>query len=158
MAVDTDFWEHIWDELEPQDLPGDLELLAMDLGMDATRRLTEYVRGRLYVPSQQGSGGTNLFGDEHEGGIPSQLEHVAEEVGQDVAQYLAQAWDGTDLYIPTPDAVVRVYRNRHLHEDVRRADSVEEVAEQYDISTRRVLQLLESRGQQGTLWSEKHSG
>jgi len=152
MTVDDEFWRHIWDELEPSDLPGDLELLAFDLGMDATRRLTEFVRGRLYVPSHRGAGDPDLFGEEREESIPPQLEAVAEAVGVDVAKELAETYGGTNLYIPTPDAVVRVYRDKYLHRDLRQADSIQEVAQRYDISTERVMQLLRSEGQQAKLW------
>lgn len=152
MNVDNDLWTTIWEELEPADLPGDLEDLARDLGMDATRRLTEHVRGRLYVPSQR-YGGETLFGESGEG-YPKQLQGIAENVGEDVALYLARHWDGTDLYIPLPETVVRVYRDQHIQHAVRNGWTVQELADLYDISVRHVLRLLESTGEQGDLWSE----
>jgi len=154
MAVDQDFWEHIWERLKPSALPGDLELLAFDLGMDATRQLTEVVRGRLYVPSPRQSGGMNLFGDQDEG-IPPQLETVAEAVGEEVAQVLATKYGGTNLYIPQPESVVRVYRDEYLYEHLRE-ESIHEVANRFDISTERVMQLIRAEGQQARLWDREN--
>ena len=60
MTYDDEFWRHIWADLEPGDLPGDLETLARGMGMDGTRRLTEYQRGQLYVPARPSTGADQI--------------------------------------------------------------------------------------------------
>jgi len=154
MTADDDFWRHIWDTLEPEALPGDLSDLARGMGMDATRRLTEYQRGQLWVPSARAAQQERLFGEEESDPIPEGLEDVAEGAGRDVAEYLAQHWDGALLYIPKPESVVRVYRDRHMFDEFREGASVQELASRYDLTTERVMQILRSGGRQAEMWDE----
>lgn len=151
MTYDDELWREIWDDLEPGDLPGDLETLARGMGMDGTRRLTEFQRGQLYVPSAKNMDQETLFGDESQP-VPARLEGIAEHVGPDVARYLARHWDGTLLYIPKPESVVRVYRDEHLLEEFRGGATVQELAERYDVTTERVMQILRAETGQTEVW------
>jgi len=121
--------------------------------MDGTRRLTEYQRGQLYVPSTKQAQQESFFGEERQM-LPPALEGIAEHVGEDVALYLLQHWGGVALYIPVPDAVVKAYRDQHLMEEFREGRSVEELADRYDVTTERVMQLLRSGGEQAEMWEE----
>lgn len=151
MTYDDDFWREIWDDLDPGDLPGDLETLARGMGMDGTRRLTEYQRGQLYVPSAKEPEQESLFGEEAQT-LPPALEAIADHVGPDVARYLARHWDGALLYIPKPETVVRVYRDEHLLEEFRDGVTVQELAERYDLTTERVMQILRAETGQTEVW------
>jgi uncharacterized protein YqiB (DUF1249 family) len=151
MTYDDDFWRHIWADLEPGDLPGDLETLARGMGMDGTRRLTEYQRGQLYVPTAKQAQQESFFGEEGQT-LPPALEGIAEHVGEDVALYLAQHWSGALLYIPKPESVVRAYRDDHLLDEFRGGATVQELAERYDLTTERVMQILRAEGEQTEMW------
>jgi hypothetical protein len=120
--------DEVWTDLEPGDLPGDLEAIGRD-SMEYARQLVQIVRGRLWVPSlktleqagvvtQPGAG--ELPGelraapDPAPDDFPSDLERIAREGSIDLALYVATHWHACDLYIPSPKSVRRIARDREI--------------------------------------------
>lgn len=120
--------DEVWTDLEPSDLPGDLEAIGRD-SMEYARQLLEIVRGRLYVPTLGTLEDAGVLTQPGEGELPRDLEpapdltpadfprdldRVARKGSIDLALYVCTHWHACDLYIPSPKSVMRIARDREV--------------------------------------------
>lgn len=120
-------WDDIWAELTPEDLPGDLEDIARFRGMDTARRVVEVAgRSNLWVPKS---------------GVGSHIDLLERHLPQDLVDAIVDDWGGSMPYIPSPDSIIGVYRERHL---LREWDGQNEyaLAQRYRLSVVQIRELI----------------
>ncbi|MEO1477766.1 MAG: Mor transcription activator family protein [Bacteroidota bacterium] len=147
----------LWDELEPDDLPGDLAEIARALDMDAARYFVERWSGvKIYV--QRYAWEVLHYRTQiRTGDLPPMLDEIYRDRGLDQTKAFVRRFASEFVYVPTPRSVAREWKRSRV---LREYDGTNEgpLAAKYDVSRAWIHRALKAAGKtrqnvQGDLFS-----
>lgn len=148
----------LWDELEPDDLPGDLAEIARALDMDAALYFVERWSGvQIYV--QRYAWELLHYRDSlRPGELPPALDEIYQDRGHTETKAFVQRFAGEMIYVATPRSVLRQWKRTRV---VREYDGTNEgaLAATYDVSRKWIHRALKAAGKtrqdvQGNLFNQ----